>query len=148
MIVVVPMNHAYVVERLGRYFKTLSPGLNILVPVIDRVAFRYSLLPQQLDLTDNCITLDNVPFTVASSVQWQIAEPHVAAYAAANLTDLVAGLVRSCQRQWISEQQSKDVRETTRSFQQAVLRAAAEPAAKVGVKIVDHDVKRIERIPA
>jgi regulator of protease activity HflC (stomatin/prohibitin superfamily) len=148
MIAIVPANSAYVVERLGRYYRTLNPGLNILTPFLDRVAFRYSLLPQRLDLTDNCITLDNVPFTVTSSVQWQIVEPRVAAYAVASLTEFVTGLVRSCQRKWISEQSSKDVRETTRDFRQAVLRAAAEPAAKAGVRIVDHDIKRLERVTA
>ena len=56
--------------------------------------------------------------------------------------------MRSCQRKWIGEQRSKDVRETTREFQQAVLRAAAAPAAKAGLQIVDHDVTRVERFTA
>lgn len=148
MIAIVPANHAYIVERLGRYHRTLGPGLTVLVPLIDRVSFRYSLLPQRLDLTDNCITLDNVPFTVTSTAQWQMVDPRTVSYEVANVAEFVTGLVRSCQRKWISEQRSKDVRETTREFQQAVLRAAAAPAAKVGVRIVDHDVTRIERFTA
>ena len=146
MIVIVPPDSAYVAERLGRYHRTLHPGLNILAPFFDRVAFRFSLLPQDLALTDTCITLDNVPFTVTSTVRWQVADAKTAAYASASPADFVSGLVRSIQRDWISRQSSKDVRETTRDFQQAVLRAAAEPAMQVGVKIVDHDVKRIERV--
>lgn len=146
MIVIVPADHVYVVERLGRYHRTANPGLHVLVPLVDRVAFRFTLRPQDLALSDTCITFDNVPFAVTSTIRWQIADAQTAAYAVANPAEFVTGLVRSCQREWIGKQPSKDVRETTRELEQAVLRAAAEPAAKAGVKVVGVDVTRIERV--
>ena len=57
-IIVVPPNEAYVVERLGRYYQTLGSGMKLLMPFLDRVAFRYSLRPQDARLTDPCNTRD------------------------------------------------------------------------------------------
>src|SRR5688500_14717746 len=144
---VVPADTAYVVERLGRYFATLRAGMPLVLPFLDRIAFRYSLLPREDQLTDRCITLDNIPVSVTSSFRWEIADPRAAAYNSPNAAEFVMELIRSRQRQWIREHAWSDVREPTRELQGAVLRAAAEPAAQVGVKIADvhvQDVKRAE----
>lgn len=145
---VVPDDSAYVVERLGRYARTLPAGIHFVPPFTDRVAFRYSLLPKEEELSDVCITLDNIAVSVASTFRWQIVDPQRAAYASASATDFVTGLVRSGQRQWIGERPWRDVRETTRELQQAVLRQATEPAAKAGVKIAAVDVRRIAQAPS
>jgi|SRR5687767_15852167 len=145
-ITVVPDGSAYVVERLGRYHRTLNPGLNILVPVIDRVAFRYSLLSKDEPLTDNCITRDNVAISIATTLRWQILDARRAAYESANVADFVTGLVRKCQRQWIAERSWDEVRENTRDLQHGVVRLAADSAAETGAKIERLDVKRIARV--
>ena len=144
-ITVVPDGSAYVVERLGRYYKTLNPGLNILVPVIDRIAFRYSLLPIEESLTDTCITRDNLAISIATTLRWQIVDPRLAAYESANVTDFVTGLVRTCLRQWIAERSWDEVRENTRDLQQGVVRLAADSGAKIGAKIERLDVQRVAR---
>ena len=144
-ITVVPDGSAYVVERLGRYYRTLNPGLNILVPVIDRIAFRYSLLPKEEPLTDTCITRDNIAITISTTLRWQIVDARKAAYESANVADFVTGLVRTCQRQWIAERSWDEVRENTRDLQQGVVRLAADGAAKAGAKIEKLDVQRIAR---
>src|SRR5688500_18903725 len=145
MISVVPQGSAYVVERLGRYRCTLPPGIHLLAPFVDRVAFRFSLAPKEEQLTDVCITLDNVTVSVKSTVSWQIAEPERAAYASANPAEFVINVVRTAARQWIGERAWKDVRETTREQQVAVLRSTGTAAAGVGVKITAFNVRQIER---
>ena len=80
MLTIVPDATACVVERLGRYHRTLLAGMHFLVPVIDRVAHRFSLRPQDRDLSDRCITFDNVPVSISSRVRWQILDPERAAY--------------------------------------------------------------------
>jgi regulator of protease activity HflC (stomatin/prohibitin superfamily) len=142
---VVPADSAYVVERLGRYHRTLTAGVQIITPFIDAIRFRYSLLPKDERLAGNAITLDNVAVAITSTFRWQIADAQQAAYATADVTDFVRGVVQSAQRQCISERPWDDLRETTRELQQCVLRAAAGPAAQAGLKIEHHDVERVER---
>lgn len=145
MIAIVPDEAAYVVERLGRYHRTLLAGVHFLAPLVDRVAFRYSLLPKDHDLADTCITHDNITVAVASRFRWQIADPERAAYASASETDFVITLVRTLVRKWIGERAWNDVRETTRELEAAVLREAANAAEQAGVKIVAFDVQKIEQ---
>ena len=94
MFVIVPADSAYVVERLGRYHRTLPAGFHVVMPVLDAVRFRFSLLPKDEELSGTCITLDNVPVTITSTFRWQIADPQKAAYAAANLGDYARGIVQ------------------------------------------------------
>ena len=145
MITIVPDEAAYVVERLGRYHRTLRAGVHFLAPLVDRVAFRYSLLPKDHDLADTCITRDNVTVAIASRVRWQIADPERAAYASASETDFVITLVRTLVRQRIGARAWNDVRETTRELEAAVLREAAHAAEQAGVKVVAFDVQKIEQ---
>ena len=147
-VVVVPPNEAYVVERLGRYHQTLRPGMNVLAPFVDRVAFRYTLRPQDAELTDRCITLDNVPISIATSIRWEITDPRSAAYNSPNVTEFVLELTRSRQRQWIAEHAWDDVREGTRELQSALLHAAAQPAAEAGVRIIDVHINAVTRAVA
>jgi regulator of protease activity HflC (stomatin/prohibitin superfamily) len=144
-VIVVPADSAYVVERLGRYRATLGAGVHVLTPFIDRLAFRFSLRPKDERLTDRCITIDNVPVSITSSIRWEIVEPRDAAYNSADPKQFVTELVRTRQRQWIGEHTWKDVRETTRELRSAVLHAAVEPAAQAGVKITEVEIEQIAR---
>lgn len=140
----VPEGSAYVVERLGRPFRTLSPGMHVLTPFIDRVAFRYSTLPRGEELSGAAVTHDNVPVRVTSTVRWRIADPRTAAYAAADVAELVRGVVMSAQRDWIAGRAWDDVRETTRELEAAVERSAAA-AEGSGVELLAVTVRAIDR---
>ncbi len=143
---VIPSDSAYVVERLGKFDRILSSGLHVLIPVLDRIAFRFSLLPKNEKLSDACITLDNVPIRITSAFRWQVIDPERAAYAFANVMDFVTEIVRTAQREWVSRTSWDDVRETTREFAQHVLRSTAEAATGAGVKLVGFEIERIERV--
>lgn len=142
---VVPENTAYVVERLGRYHATLTPGLHLLLPFLDRVATRHSLQPKEEELSDVCITLDNVTVRLTTTYAWQIVDPEKAAYAAADIAAFVAGVVRTAQRQWIAGRSWDDARETTRELREEVLRSASQAVTPNGVKITGFEVRRVER---
>lgn len=138
MIVVVPNDFEYVVERLGRYQRTLSAGLHVLVPVLDRVAFRYALAPAEEEVTETAITLDNIPVRIALKCRWQITDAKSAAYESANVQEFVSALVRTAAREWASARSMSDLRETTRELR--------IPAAQSGVKVIGVDVVRIDRV--
>jgi regulator of protease activity HflC (stomatin/prohibitin superfamily) len=140
---VVPEGNVYVVERLGRYFGTLPAGMHLVLPFVDRIAYRYSLLPREEEISETAITLDNVPVRVTSVLRAQIRDAQQAAYASANAGDSLQTLVRTHQRQWMAERSWKDVRE--RELEAAVMRAASEPAKQLGVELLALDVKNIER---
>ncbi|NAZ36326.1 SPFH domain-containing protein [Rubellimicrobium sp. CFH 75288] len=97
---VVPQSEKYVVERFGRLRAVLSPGLNLIVPFLDRVAHRVSILERQLPTSKlDAITSDNVLVSVDTSVFYRIIEPEKTVYRIrdvdAAITTTVAGIVRS-----------------------------------------------------
>src|SRR3954470_24818833 len=78
---VVPQQSAFVVERFGRYHATLEPGLNFIVPVFDRVAYRHSLKKVPLDVPEQvCITKDNTQLGVDGILYYQVTGPRLASY--------------------------------------------------------------------
>lgn len=73
---VVPQQEAHIVERLGKFHQTLNPGLNILVPFLDRVAYKHSLKEIPLDVPSQvCITRDNTQLTVDGILYFQVTDP-------------------------------------------------------------------------
>src|SRR5271156_703402 len=78
---VVPQQSAYVIEALGKYSRTLHAGFHILIPFVERVAYRHSLKEQALDVPEQvCITRDNVQVGVDAILYLQILDPHLASY--------------------------------------------------------------------
>jgi regulator of protease activity HflC (stomatin/prohibitin superfamily) len=97
---VVPQSEKFVVERFGRLRSVLGPGLNLIVPFLDRVAHRISILERQLpNSRQDAITADNVLVTVEVSVFYRITEPEKTVYRIrdvdAAIGTTVAGIVRS-----------------------------------------------------
>jgi hypothetical protein len=82
---VVPQQNAWVVERLGKYHGSLTPGLNFLVPFIDRVAYKHSLKEIPLDVPSQvCITRDNTQLQVDGILYFQVTDPMRASYGSSN----------------------------------------------------------------
>ena len=82
---VVPQQTAWVVERLGKFHAVLSPGLNFIIPFIDRVAYRHSLKEIPLDTPSQvCITRDNTQLTVDGVLFFQVTDPQRASYGTSN----------------------------------------------------------------
>ncbi|SLN57869.1 SPFH domain-containing protein [Roseisalinus antarcticus] len=97
---IVPQSEKYVVERFGKLRSVLSPGINVIVPVVDRVAHRISILERQLPtMTQDAITSDNVLVQVDTSVFYRIIEPEKTVYRIRDvdgaISTTVAGIVRS-----------------------------------------------------
>lgn len=96
---VVPQQHAWVVERLGRYHATLTPGLNFLVPFVDRLAYRHSLKEIPLDVPSQvCITKDNTQLTVDGILYFQVTDPMRASYGASNYVVAITQLAQTTLR--------------------------------------------------
>ncbi len=97
---IVPQSEKHVVERFGRLRSVLGPGINLIVPFLDRVAHRISILERQLPtMSQDAITADNVLVTVDTSVFYRIIEPEKTVYRIRDvdgaISTTVAGIVRS-----------------------------------------------------
>ena len=76
---IVPQQHASVVERLGKFHATLEPGLNLIIPFLDRVAYQHSLKEVPLDVPEQvCITKDNTQLAVVGILYYQVTDPRLA----------------------------------------------------------------------
>ena len=96
---VVPQQNSWVVERLGKFQIALTPGLNFLVPFIDRVAYKHSLKEIPLDVPSQiCITRDNTQLQVDSILYFQVTDPVRASYGSSNYITAVTQLAQTSLR--------------------------------------------------
>lgn len=93
---IVNQGNAALVENLGSYKKRLDPGLNFLIPVLDKVVYKDTLRLKVLDIApQSCITCDNVAITVDAVVYWQIIDMEKAYYKVQNLASAMVNLVQT-----------------------------------------------------
>jgi regulator of protease activity HflC (stomatin/prohibitin superfamily) len=139
---VVPQQHAWVVERLGKYHATLTPGLNILIPFIDRVAYRHSLKEIPLDVPSQvCITRDNTQLTVDGILYFQVTDPMRASYGASNYIVAITQLAQTTLRSVIGKMELDKTFEERAAINTAVVNALDEAALNWGVKVLRYEIK-------
>ena len=101
---VVPQQHAWVVERLGKYNGTLTPGPNFLVPFIDRVAYKHLLKEVPLDIPSQvCITRDNTQLQVDGILYFQVTDAMRASYGSSNYVVAISQLAQTSLRSVIGK---------------------------------------------
>jgi regulator of protease activity HflC (stomatin/prohibitin superfamily) len=139
---VVPQQNAWVVERLGKFHATLTPGLNILVPFIDRVAYRHSLKEIPLDVPSQvCITKDNTQLTVDGILYFQVTDPMRASYGASNYIVAITQLAQTTLRSVIGKMELDKTFEERTAINTAVVNALDEAALNWGVKVLRYEIK-------
>src|SRR5271168_3304165 len=93
---IVPQQHAWIVERFGRYHVTLAPGLNIVLPFVDRVAYKHVLKEIPLDVPAQiCITRDNTQLQVDGVLYFQVTDPMKASYGSSNYIAAITQLAQT-----------------------------------------------------
>jgi regulator of protease activity HflC (stomatin/prohibitin superfamily) len=142
--IVVPQQSAYVIEHLGRYNRTLSAGLHVLTPFVERVAYRHSLKEQALDVAEQiCITRDNVQVGVDAVLYMRILEPHLASYGITDYTFAISQLAQTTLRSEIGKIELDRTFEA-RGFINANVVAELEKASTAwGVKVLRYEIKSI-----
>ena len=101
---IVPQQHAWVLERLGRYHATLTPGLTIVVPFVDRVAYKHILKEIPLDVPSQvCITKDNTQLQVDGVLYFQVTDPMKASYGSSNFVVAITQLSQTTLRSVIGK---------------------------------------------
>jgi regulator of protease activity HflC (stomatin/prohibitin superfamily) len=139
---VVPQQHAWIVERLGKYDRTLTPGLNFLIPFIDRVAYRHSLKEIPMDVPSQvCITKDNTQLTVDGVLYFQVTDPMRASYGSSNYVVAITQLAQTTLRSVIGKLELDRTFEERALINAGVVAALDEAALNWGVKVLRYEIK-------
>jgi len=139
---VVPQQNAWVVERLGKYHATLVPGLNFLVPFIDRVAYKHSLKEIPLDVPSQvCITRDNTQLQVDGVLYFQVTDPMRASYGSSNYISAITQLAQTTLRSVIGKLELDKTFEERDIINAQVVQAIDEAALNWGVKVLRYEIK-------
>ncbi|MDE2605099.1 MAG: paraslipin [Burkholderiales bacterium] len=139
---VVPQQSAWVVERLGKYHVTLNPGLNFLVPFVDRVAYQHSLKEIPLDVPSQvCITRDNTQLQVDGILYFQVTDPTRASYGSSNYVVAITQLAQTTLRSVIGKLELDKTFEERDIINAQVVQAIDEAALNWGVKVLRYEIK-------
>ncbi|ANH68149.1 MULTISPECIES: SPFH domain-containing protein [unclassified Roseateles] len=139
---VVPQQNAWVVERLGKYHGTLTPGLNILVPFVDRLAYKHSLKEIPLDVPSQvCITRDNTQLTVDGILYFQVTDAMRASYGSSNYIIAITQLAQTTLRSVIGRMELDRTFEERDVINSSVVQALDEAALNWGVKVLRYEIK-------
>jgi len=139
---VVPQQTAWVIERLGKYQSTLAPGLNFLVPFIDRVAYKHGLKEIPLDVPSQvCITRDNTQLQVDGVLYFQVTDPMRASYGASNYVVAITQLAQTTLRSVIGKLELDKTFEERDLINAKVVAAIDEAALNWGVKVLRYEIK-------
>ena len=139
---VVPQQHAWVRERLGKYAGTLTPGLNFIVPFVDRIAYKHSLKEIPLDVPSQvCITRDNTQLQVDGILYFQVTDAMRASYGSSNYIMAVTQLAQTSLRSVIGKLELDKTFEERDMINAQVVNAIDEAALNWGVKVLRYEIK-------
>ncbi len=139
---IVPQQHAWVVERLGKYHGTLLPGLNILIPFVDKVAYKHVLKEVPLDVPSQvCITRDNTQLAVDGVLYFQVTDPQRASYGSSNYIVAITQLAQTTLRSVIGKLELDKTFEEREFINHSIVSSIDEAAMNWGVKVLRYEIK-------
>ncbi|WP_064577106.1 SPFH domain-containing protein [Cupriavidus gilardii] len=139
---IVPQQHAWVLERLGKYRATLTPGLNVVLPFIDRVAYKHILKEIPLDVPSQvCITKDNTQLQVDGVLYFQVTDPMKASYGSSNFVVAITQLAQTTLRSVIGKLELDKTFEEREFINHSIVNALDEAASNWGVKVLRYEIK-------
>ena len=143
--VVVPQRNEFVVERLGKYRTTLSAGLHILIPFIDKVAYKRNLKEEPIDIpAQSCITADNVSMQVDGVLYLQVINAQQSAYGVQDYRYAAIQLAQTSLRSAIGKIQLDKTFEARETLNMQVVDALDEATQNWGIKVLRYEIKDIE----
>ena len=141
---VVPQKEAFIVERLGKYAKTLEAGFHILAPFLDRVAYKHTLKEQAVDVPpQQCITKDNIAVEVDGILYMQVVDPKKASYGIDNYRFASTQLAQTTMRSVIGKLELDRTFEERETINGSIVNAVDKASDPWGVKVTRYEVKNI-----
>ncbi len=142
---IVPTKTALIVERLGKYNKTLEAGFHILFPFIDKVRYTQTLKEQAVDVpSQDCFTKDNVPVQIDGVLYLQVMDPKKASYGIENYQYATVLLAQTTMRSVVGLLELDNTFEAREQINSAVVRAIDEASDRWGVKVTRYEIQNIK----
>lgn len=139
---IVPQQHAWVIERLGKFDRVLGPGLGFLVPFVDRLAYKHSLKEIPLDVPSQiCITKDNTQLQVDGVLYFQVTDAMRASYGSSNYIAAITQLSQTTLRSVIGKLELDRTFEERDYINSSIVAALDEAALNWGVKVLRYEIK-------
>ncbi|MFP3562712.1 SPFH domain-containing protein [Paraburkholderia sp. SIMBA_030] len=139
---IVPQQHAWVLERLGRYHRTLTPGLSFAFPFIDRIAYKHILKEIPLEVPSQvCITRDNTQLQVDGVLYFQVTDPMKASYGSSNFVFAITQLSQTTLRSVIGKLELDKTFEERDFINHSIVSSLDEAASNWGVKVLRYEIK-------
>ena len=143
--IVVPNQIVYVIERLGKYSRTLGAGFHILVPFIDRVAYRHILKEQAVDVPpQNCITKDNISVEIDGILYMRVIDPVKASYGIMDYRFAIIQLAQTTMRSEIGKIELDRTFESRENVNISIVNSIDEASSPWGIKLTRYEIKNIE----
>jgi regulator of protease activity HflC (stomatin/prohibitin superfamily) len=141
---IVPQQSAWVIERLGRFHGTLEPGLNLIIPFLDRVAYVHSLKEVPLDVPEQvCITKDNTQLGVDGILYYQVTDPRLASYGSSNYIAAISQLAQTTLRSEIGKMELDKTFESRDEINRQIVASLDEAGRNWGIKVLRYEIKSL-----
>jgi regulator of protease activity HflC (stomatin/prohibitin superfamily) len=141
---IVPQQSAWVIERLGRFHGTLEPGLNLIIPFLDRVAYTHSLKEVPLDVPEQvCITKDNTQLGVDGILYYQVTDPRLASYGSSNYIAAISQLAQTTLRSEIGKMELDKTFESREEINRQIVASLDEAGRNWGIKVLRYEIKSL-----
>ena len=141
---IVPQQSAFVIERLGKFHGILEPGLNLIIPFLDRLAYQHSLKEVPLDVPEQvCITKDNTQLAVDGILYYQVTDPRLASYGSANYIAAITQLAQTTLRSVIGKMELDKSFESREDINRHIVAELDEAGRNWGIKVLRYEIKSI-----
>jgi len=141
---IVPQQNAWVVERLGKFDRVLPPGFNVIVPFIERIAYRHSLKEVPLDVPEQvCITKDNTQLAVDGIIYFQVVDPKLASYGSSDYIQAITQLAQTALRSVIGKMELDRTFESRDEINHHVVNVLDEAGRTWGIKVLRYEIKSL-----
>jgi regulator of protease activity HflC (stomatin/prohibitin superfamily) len=141
---IVPQQNAWVVERLGKFHAVLEPGLNVIVPFFDRIAYRHSLKEVPLDIPEQvCITKDNTQLAVDGIIYFQVMDPKLASYGTSSYELAISQLAQTALRSVIGKMELDKTFESRDDINRQIVEVLDEAGRTWGIKVLRYEIKSL-----
>jgi regulator of protease activity HflC (stomatin/prohibitin superfamily) len=142
---IVPNQWIFVIERLGKYSRSLEAGFHILIPFLDKVAYKHSLKEMAIDVPpQNCITKDNISVEIDGVLYMRVVDPVKASYGIRNYQFAIVQLAQTTMRSEIGKIDLDVTFETRENINSSIVNAVDEASDPWGIKVTRYEIKNIE----
>ncbi len=141
---IVPQKVAFIIERLGKYHNTLEAGFHVLVPFVDKLAYKHTLKEQAIDVPpQTCITRDNISVEVDGILYMQVVDPKKSSYGINNYQFASTQLAQTTMRSVIGKMELDRTFEERETINSTIVDAVDKASDPWGVKVTRYEVKNI-----